>query len=373
LNFFAAPAVISAAYHGLAWYAGVRRWRETRTRLSGADRVRPTLPVSILKPIRGRDERFYEAIRSHALQHYPEYEILFGIGDPGDSARPEIERLIAEFPGVSIRLFVVPTDAPNGKVGVLETLAKEARYPLLLVNDSDILVEPGYLRQVTAPLADPEVGLVTCLYRGSGGSLAARMEALGVATEFAPSVLVARQIGMQDFAMGSTLALRAADLARMGGFAAIRDFLADDFQLGVRLHALGLSVVMGDPVVETWLGAGRWRDVWKHQVRWSRTVRASRAPGYFGYVVTFAAWWCLVGALTGSPAIAAVCYGVRMVSGFFVAWRVLHDRESLKRWWWMPARDLFGFAVWLAGATGRRVEWRGKRLLVDGTGRIHVS
>jgi ceramide glucosyltransferase len=364
LNVFAAPAIVAAAYHALALFAGARRARENQAYSAS------TPPVSILKPVRGTDDRFAEAIASHARQDYPEYEILFGIGEVDDPARPEIERLIADRPQLPIRLVVALSDAPNGKVGVLERLAAEARYPVLVVNDSDILVAPDYLRQIVAPLANERVGMTTCLYRGSGGSTAARMEALGLATEFAPSVLVARLIGMRDFAMGSTLAFRAADLARLGGFASIRDYLADDFQLGLRIHALGMDVVVANPVVATWLGAGTWSAVWRHQVRWSRTTRISRPPGYFGYVVTFAVWWCLVAASAGNPAVAAACYAVRMAAGLFIAASVMRDRESLKRWWWMPLRDLFGFAVWLAGCVGRDVEWRGKRLVIQNGGRI---
>jgi ceramide glucosyltransferase len=143
--------------------------------------------VSILKPVRGADPCFYAAIRSQALQEYPRFEILFGIRDPADSALPEIQRLIEEFPAVSIRLIVCPTDAPNRKVGVLMDLAREAQHPVLIVSDSDITVPPGYLADVTAPLADPTIGLVTCLYRAEADNLPSRFEALAIATDFAPS------------------------------------------------------------------------------------------------------------------------------------------------------------------------------------------
>jgi ceramide glucosyltransferase len=358
---FAALAVASAAYHALALFTGLRK-SVVRQTLSPA--------ISILKPVRGRDDRFLEAIRSHARQDYPEYEILFGTSDPNDPARADIESLIAEFPKLSIRLISVETDAPNTKVGVLEKLAEQARFPVLLINDSDILVEPDYLTQAVAPLADEHVGLVTCLYRGSGGSLAARAEALGIATEFAPSVLVARQIGFHEFAMGSTLALRASDVARIGGFRVIRDFLADDYQLGKQITALGLTVVLGNPVVETSLGSGSWSDVWKHQLRWSRTIRISRAAGYFGYIITVTLLWSVAAALAGFVWLAAATYLMRWLSGLVVAGLVLKDRESVERWWWVPARDLFGLAVWVAGTWGREVEWRGKKMSIDREGRI---
>ena len=161
-----------------------------------------------------------------------------------------------EFPRVPIRIVHTANDAPNGKVGSLEILAREARYDVLLVNDGDILVEPDYLARVVGMLADKDVGLVTCLYRGRGSSIASKAEALGIATEFAPSVLVARLLSAGGFALGSTMAFRVADLEAIGGFAAIREYLADDYQLGARIAALGKRVALSDSVVETNLGAG---------------------------------------------------------------------------------------------------------------------
>lgn len=364
MNVFAIPAIASAAYHAIALFAGMRKRR------ARSSEVVFTPPVSILKPVRGADERFAEAIASHAVQDYPEYEILFGLSDPDDPARRAIERLARDHPEISIRLIAVSTDAPNAKVGVLEALAAEARHGVLLVNDSDILVQPDYLRETVKPLSDPKTGLVTCLYRGAGGSFPARSEALGIATEFAPSVLVARETGVKEFAMGSTLAFRASDLARIGGFRAIRDFLADDYQLGKRLTGLGLNVFLGKPVVETSLGSGSWSDVWKHQIRWSRTIRVSRPGGYLGYIITHSVIWCALAALTGSAAAAVACYAVRIVSAVVIAGSVLDDRASLRLFWWLPVRDAFGVAVWVAGWSGRAVEWRGQRLRLDRSGRI---
>jgi ceramide glucosyltransferase len=325
-----------------------------------------TPPVSILKPVRGRDARFYEAIRSHAVQLYPEFELIFGTSDPKDSALPDIERLQTEFPQVPIRVVATANDAPNGKVGSLEILAREARYDVLLVNDGDILVEPDYLTRVSGMLADEHVGLVTCLYRGRGSSIASRAEALGIATEFAPSVLVARLVAAGGFALGSTMALRVADLKSIGGFAAIREYLADDYQLGARIAALGKYVALSDSVVETNLGAGSWAGVWKHQVRWSRTIRVSRPAGYFGYLVTQATFWSIVAAVCGHWRIAAAVLIVRLIAA--VAGMGALGCMKVVQVPLVPLRDLFGLAVWAAGMVGREVEWRGirYRLLPDG-------
>ena len=288
MTWLAVPAVAAGAYWLLVLVAALR-WRKPS---SITHHLTPAPGVSILKPVRGRDPYFYEAIRSHAVQDYPQYEMLFGISDPRDAAAEDIRRLIAEFPQREIRLMVTSTRMPNGKVGVLADLAAQARYPLLLVNDSDIRVAPDYLRQVTAVLDEPGTGLVTCLYRAQSNHLPGQWEALGVATEFVPSVLVARMLGSVEFALGSTLLFRAADLERVGGFAAIGDYLADDYQLGRRILGLGLRVAFAPPVVETHLGGETWGEVWRHQLRWSRTIRASRTGGYLGYLVTHGTFWC---------------------------------------------------------------------------------
>ena len=171
----------------------------------------------------------------------PKYEILFGVKDPADPAVEDIRRLKAEFPERDIRLVFTTRQAPNGKVAVLADLAGQARYPILLVNDSDILVEPDYLRRVVAPLEDPKTGVVTCLYRARAETWPGRWEAIGIATDFAPGVLVAPLVGVAGFALGSTMVFRAEQLAQIGGFAALESYIADDYQLGAHITRLGLS------------------------------------------------------------------------------------------------------------------------------------
>jgi ceramide glucosyltransferase len=360
----ALPALAAAAYYLLAVIAAIL-WPRS---FSAATGYAP--PVSILKPVHGRDPHFYEAIRAHAVQDYPEFEILFGVSDPADPALEDIERLRREFPARSIRVCTVSTEAPNAKVGVLAELARVARHPVLLVNDSDIVVEPGYLGVVAGPLANPAVGLVTCLYRARGESRAARMEALGIATEFAPSVLVARLLGVAEFALGSTMVFRAETLRKIGGFEAIADYLADDYQLGRRITGSGYRIEFAPMVVETNLGGESWRQTWRHQVRWSRTIRVSRSSGYYGYGVTHATFWSLVALATGTWWAGVAALSIRILAGCLVGSRILHDRQVLASFWLIPLRDLFGFGVWLAGLAGRRVEWRNRSLRLAADGRI---
>ena len=365
MAYLAVPAILAGIYHLIALLAALRRAGARKPQESG---FHPA--VSILKPVHGRDAKFYEAIRSHAVLDYPEYEILFGLNDPSDAARADIERLAVEFPERTIRLIECPPDMPNAKVASMAELARAAKYPVLVINDSDIAVEKDYLLTVVAPLEDPKTGLVTCLYRASGESWPARWEALGIATDFAPSVLVARAIGIAEFALGSTMAIRAVDLERIGGFAAIGDYLADDYQLGLRITKLGTRIVLAPAVVATRLSDDSWGAVWRHQVRWSRTIRVSRTSGYFGYVITNASVWALVAAAAGAWPIGVAALVMRLAAGIVTGRFVLGDRDTARLWFLIPFRDLWGFAVWLAGLGGSTVEWRGIRLRLNREGRI---
>lgn len=361
---WAAPAIASGLYYSIALAASLARLRLREPE------ARALPPVSILKPVRGRDPRFYEAIRSHARLDYPEFEILFGVRDPGDPAIADIRRLQTEFPRRAIRLIFSTGDAPNGKVASLIDLEREARYPALLVNDSDIQVEPDYLRRIAGRLGDPEIGLITCLYRANAESWPGRWEALGIATEFAPGVLVAPLFGVSGFALGSTMAFRAAQLAGIGGFQAIGDFLADDYQLGMRISRLGYRVELSTIVVETNLSGATWGEVWRHQLRWSRTIRVSRTAGYYGCVVTQASFWALLAGAAGYPWIGLAALAVRIAAGIVAGRCVLGDRKVTRYWYLMPFRDLWGLAVWAVGLTGSSVDWRGRRLRLSADGKI---
>ena len=318
----------------------------------------------------GSDDRLYEAIRSHATQDYPEFEILFGVGNPQDPALAEIERLRAEFPRCAMRVVLAKPDTPNAKAAVLAELAGQARYEILVINDDDIVAPPGYLRNVVTTLADSRSGLVTCLYRSHARTTAALVEALGVATEFGPSVLVARLLGVVNFALGATMALRARTLQEAGGFRAVGDFLADDYQIGRRVTERGYHIAFAATVVETGAGDATWGQMWKHQLRWSRTIRVSNPAGYYGSIITHATIWALVAIAAGEVWAGAAALAVRIAAGLLVGGMVLRDRNVWRWFWLMPVRDLFGFAVWLGGCFGSTVYWRGRKLRLLADGRI---
>jgi ceramide glucosyltransferase len=336
----------------------------------GVARSTQTLPpVSILKPLKGTDPDIYESFRSHCLQDYPEYEIIFGVSDPADPAVASVKQLQQEFPDHAIRLVVSPNIlGANVKVSNLEQMLTSARFEHLIVNDSDIRVERDYLRRVIAPLADERVGMVTCLYRGIAPStFGSKLESLGISTDFCPGVLVALQLeGGLRFGLGSTLAFRRTDLERIGGFRSIVDFLADDYELGRRIAALGLKVRLSDVVVETHLPAYDLRGFLVHQLRWARGVRDSRAGGYIGLVSTYGLMWGLLALFASHAApwawaVFCVTMLLRLAGALAIGRSVLQDSQLLKHLWLLPVRDLVAVAVWVASFAGHTVTWRGDR------------
>jgi len=338
--------------------------------------ARPTQvlpPISILKPLKGTDPEIYESFHSHCLQDYPEYEIIFGVSDPNDPAIESVRAVQQEFPDLRIQLVVSPKIlGANVKVSNLAQMLLQARHDYLIINDSDIRVEPDYLRRVTAPLAEPRVGMVTCLYRGvAAATLGSCLEALGISTDFCPSVLAARQLEGIHFGLGSTLAFRRAELEQIGGFTSFLDYLADDYELGNRIAGLGLAVELSEIVVETYLPPYNLREFFAHQLRWARGVRDARAGGYLGLVFTFGIPWALV-ALAASRELwawAALAFTLllRLAIALVVGRNVLKDRQVLKYLWLIPLRDLVALAVWIASLCGHTVTWRGDRFrLKDG-------
>jgi ceramide glucosyltransferase len=363
----AALGIVSSSLYYLLCLWGAARFLREREASEGASSTRDLPPISILKPLKGTDPEIYESFRSHCLQDYPEYEIIFGVSDPGDPAIESVKALQREFPDRRIRLLVSPKIlGANVKVSNLAQMLAEARYDCLIVNDSDIRVESDYLRRVTAPLADLRVGVVTCLYRGvAGPTMGSHLEALGISTDFCASVLAARQLeGGIRFGLGSTLAFRRADLDKIGGFTSFVDYLADDYELGKRIAGLGLTVALSEVVVETYLPSYRLRDFFAHQLRWARGVRDARAGGYLGLVFTFGMLWALLalvasrGTLWAGGALAVTLF-LRLAVAVVVGRGILRDREVLRYAWLIPLRDLLAVVVWVASLGGHTVTWRG--------------
>jgi len=367
--FFAVCACASIAYYCLCIWSGLKFIRTPRPRVT---EFRP--PVSILKPLKGIEPGIYEAFRSHCLQDYHEYEIIFGVSEADDPALKVIQELRREFPHLRIQsVFCDRKLGTNLKVSNLAQMLQLAMHEHIVVNDADITVPLDYLTRIMRPLGDAMVGLVTCLYRGEAGqSLGSRLETLGISTDFAPGVMVAERLeGGLSFGLGSTLALRRKDLQACGGFEKFLDFLADDYELGRSIAAGGLKVILSNCVVQTNVGEYRWKQFFEHQLRWSRTIRDARKWGYLGFGMTFGIWWALLALIASAGAVWSwILFGAVLATRGTVAglvgWQALHDRTVLRLPYLIPVKDVVGFWIWLAGWLGNRVKWRGQEYVLKG-------
>jgi ceramide glucosyltransferase len=329
-------------------------------------------PISILKPLAGVDDGLEENLRTIFEQKYPAFEILFAVRAANDPAITVVERLRAQYPGVPARLTVTGDPPyPNAKVYSLDRMLAASSFDLLVMSDSDIRVTPGMLLAIAAEFADPAVGLATCPYRAvPGPSLWSALEAVGLNTEFLSGVLVARMIEGMKFALGPTIAARRDVLSRIGGFDAVKDYLAEDFVMGKLAAERGAGVILSSYVIEHRIGTQGLAANLRHRLRWCRSTRRSRPWGYVGQVfinplplalVLLAAkpeWW---------PVVAA-SLALRAAAGWATVEHVLRDRFTRRRWWLIPLQDLVQFLVWLGGFFGNTILWRGRKyyLLADG-------
>lgn len=372
------------AWTGIGYYL-LAMW-SARAFLRSLRTQRPvfTPAVSLLKPVKGLDQEMYAAFASHCRQQYAgEVEILFGVSSMDDPAVAAIRQLQGEFPRHAIRIIECPQLlGTNGKVSNLIQMLPHARHPYVLINDSDILVSPGYLATVLAGFAPSPgntrvVGMVTAPYRGrahgragSAPTLGSRMEALGIATDFIPGVLTARKLeGGIHFGLGSTLALSREALDRIGGLAPLVDYLADDYELGARIAAAGFDVVLSAEVVETSVPPYDLSAFMDHQLRWSRSTRDSRRWGYAGLLFTFGLpWACLNLVASGlsleSIALFVLALVARVALALSVGAGILRDRQVLRDLWLLLPRDLIALALWAWSFAGDTVTWRGERFLL---------
>jgi ceramide glucosyltransferase len=341
-------------------YAVVAAWlgRRPPRGLHGAG-TQPPMPVSVLKPLSGNEPLLYENLVTLCRQRHPAFQLVFGVRSPDDPALEVVRRLRADFPACDIALAIGREQhGPNRKVSNLIDMLPRARHPWLVVADSDIAVPPDYLARVTAPLADPGVGAVTCLYRGR--ALAGFWSDLGVQfidDWFAPSVRVAHAAGSRRFGFGATIALRRDTLDAIGGFDALCGRLADDYWLGELVRRQGLATVLSDVVVGTDVTEDSLAALWAHETRWLRTIRSVDRAGFAGIFFTFTWPMLLLGVALApqAPLLALVLAGA-------LARSVLAGsaRAALRA----PLRDTLLLAEWVAALFGSRVRWRGQILSV---------
>jgi len=339
-----------------------------------------TPPVSVLKPVHGLDIEASENFASFCRQDYPEYEVLFGVANEQDAATPVIRKLIADFPALPIRLVVTPEKiGSNDKVNKLCGLARAARHKLLVLSDADIRVGPGHLRLVAAPFRDAQVGVATSMFTGIPvRSLWPELEAISLSTDFMPAVLMARQVEGVRFALGATVAIRREGLAEIGGFEALADEAADDYELGSRAAARGHRVELVDGTVKTWCSLQSLREFFIQRLRWAIMARQARPLGYVGVIFTQGLPWTVLAViLAPSRVVAGSFVAAYLILRMGVVWTVgvwgLHDNLLERRWWLVPLWDAFAFVLWLSSLFWSRVRWRGAEYRVSGGRLIPVA
>jgi ceramide glucosyltransferase len=363
-----ALAFAPLAYYVVALFAA--------SRFFAARRMPPASPnfapgVSILKPVYGLDRETYQNYASLCTQTYPQYEILFCAGDEHDPAVGVIRQIIQDFPDRAIRLLV--GSEPLGvsdKVNKLCRLAREAKFDIVIVSDSDVRVDPDYLRAVVAPFADSKVGGVTTLYRGlTDGSFAANLEALGNSTDFAAGVLVSWLFADVNFMLGATMAVRKTVLDEIGGFESMVDYFSDDYELGNRIAAKGHRVELIPHNVAIVYPHQTLRDAFLHQLRWNLSIRFSRPDGHLGLIFTQALPLVILGSICApSAAWAVALLGGYLALRVALAWKIgvsgMEDLNLRGRMELLPLRDIFAFAVWVVSFFPRNILWRGKRFQI---------
>jgi ceramide glucosyltransferase len=368
----AAPLV----YYLVAICAAVRFFRGERARR--LPEFAP--PVSLLKPVHGVDFASRINFESFCRQNYPEYEILFCVNDLEDPAVPLLRQAIQDFPGCSIRILSGAAKiGSNQKVNNLVLLAWEAKHEIIVQSDGDVRVSPDYLKNVVAEFADKSVGVVSCFYRGvAEKNFWAEVEAVGAASDFFAGALVANLPGKVTFALGASVATTKTWLTKIGGYEALADLLADDYEIGNRVHKAGGKVLLSREAVWTMYPAQTLKSFWEHQVRWARTVRLVRPASFFGLVLTHGLPWCVLAAVVAPAAwIGAAFVAAYLVLRLLMAWVVgvwgVRDEVLRKKLWLVPVRDAIHFAVWVAGFVSNRVTWGGVEYAIEGGRMKEVS
>jgi ceramide glucosyltransferase len=350
----------------------VSAMRFTCRRLSALPAEPP--PVSILKPLHGAEPDLYDNLRSFAEQDYPSVQLVLGVTDPGDGALGAARALIRDLPGAEIALVIDRRiRGSNGKVSNLENMLPAAKHDVLVLADSDMRVDRRYLSAVTTSLRNPRVGIATCLYTGgSTGGLWSDLGALQINFGFLPNALLAEAMGVGGGCFGATIALSRSTLARIGGFAPLRDELADDRRIGERVRAEGLDVALAPYLVENRVSEPSFAALWRHELRWARTVQRISPAGFAGSVITHPlAIAFLAAAGSGLRASASILFGVTLVIRAANAGLLIRTlRLPRGRLWLLPLRDLLSFAVFVASFFGRRVFWRDQNFEVATDGRM---
>jgi len=366
----------SAVFLGLVVVGVVRFHAEARRQRASVPDDAHLPAVSVLKPVHGLEARLKENIESFFRQDYPEYEILFAADAADDAALAVVREVCARYPQIRSRVLVTGTPWPNPPVYSFHCMAEAAAHEILVTTDSDVEVSPRYLREIVPPLLDAKTGMLTCLYRGKNvAGFFSGLTALGMSVEMAAGVLVANLLEGMKFGLGPTTVVRKDALGAIGGYAALKDYIAYDFAIGDLIAKAGYRVVLSAHVIDHVVNQKSFRHMWQNQLRWAQTTRYSRPKGHFGSGLIFAMPYGILGfaaaALLGHAGWGAILLGIavlnRLAEAWLVGWTVVRDRQVKRAPWLYPLRDLLGFFVWFASYLRLRYVWRDSRFELVGT------
>lgn len=370
-----APTIAGTAYTVLAM-AAVLWFMRLRPKTA------PTPPpggwpgVTILKPVCGMERGLGDRLRSACLQDYPDFQVLIPVQNPDDPALPVVRAIEEEFGRERAALLLHEVAVgPNGKVNNLLGAVPHIRHGVLVISDSDVDLRPDYLKQIVAPTGDEQVAAVNTLFKATGGrSWYERLELLSLNADFIPSVVFAHVTGAAGFCLGPTVAIRRPVLDGMGGFEALSEYLAEDYEMGKRVWEGGRKLALVPYVVDVTLDIGSWRTWWKHQVYWDQNTRVANPKGYLATVlirsVPFALLFALLQGGSVGLLVLAAAVTIRMASVAAMARWGFSDREVLRNLWLLPVRDVIGLVSWAFAFGQRTVEWRGATFELHRDGRM---
>jgi ceramide glucosyltransferase len=360
---FLAVAAIPFVYYLIVIYSSL----EFFAREPGRDASTPdfTPAVSILKPIRGLDPEEYENFASFCRQDYPDYEIVFCVGESDDPALTTIGKLARDFPDRSIRvLFGSGSRGANDKVAKLARLVAEARHEYLVINDSDVRVSPDYLRTVVTPLADPNVGAVTCFYVStSEKTFAERLHTIGMVSDFYAGILVARKLDGVKFALGPTIGTTRGCLTEFGGYQSIENQPADDLLVGRLIADRGKEVRLLPYAIQTVADFGSLRQLFQKRLRWIVVMRHLRPWGHLGLLLTQGLLWSVLAiAIHPSPVVVVAYLGTYTALRIVMTWIIgIHGLKQARLWRnfpLIPVWDGLALLIWLVSFSRKSIRWR---------------
>jgi ceramide glucosyltransferase len=365
----------SSVFLALALMGVIRFRRDASQQLHAIPGDAHLPPVSVLKPVHGLEAQLKENIESFFRQDYPNFEILFASDRADDPALEVVREIRARYPHIRCRVLVVNPPWPNPVVYAFHSMAEAATHEILVTADSDVEVSSNYLREVVAPLLDPQVGMVTCVYRGKNvAGFFSGLTAIGMSVEMTAGVLVANLLEGMKFGLGPTTVVRKDSLARIGGYAALQDYMAYDFAIGNLIAKAGYRVVLSGHIIDHVVNQKSFRHMWQNQLRWAQTTRYSRPKGHFGTGLIFSMPYGVLGFIAcaglGHWGVGAILLSLavlnRLVEAWLVGWMVVRDPHVRRAPWLYPLRDLLGFVVWFASYLNLRYVWRDGRFELKG-------